>query len=202
VQDATVIPIVLAAGCSRRMGAPKALAPFDGETCVSLVLRACREGGAGPPVVVLGHEAEAVRAALPVGVHACLNPRYAETGPAASLRLGLDHLPAGSAAFLLFPVDFPLVTGADVGSLLARRRESGRRIVLPSHGGRRGHPALFDCSLVPAFLALGPDDPLHRVAREHEAEIDHVSSPHPWVVTDMDTPGDYEHCLALYRSRG
>ena len=197
----TVTPIVLAAGASRRMGAPKALAPFDGETCLSLVLRACAEGGVGEPVVVLGHEAEAIRATLPEGTRAPFNPRFLDSGPAESLRIGLEHLPDEARAFLLFPVDFPLVTGEEVARLVLRWRETGRRIVVPSHDMRRGHPALFDRALEPAFRDLPRDEPLFRVLRDHDDEIEHVTMPDPWVVTDMDTPEAYESCLAAYRSR-
>ena len=56
-----VTPIILAAGRSRRMGRPKPLLDLHGELCIARALRACAEGGAAVPVVVLGHEAEAIR---------------------------------------------------------------------------------------------------------------------------------------------
>lgn len=200
----TVVPIVLAAGASTRMGRPKALLPFDGETCLSLVLRACAEGGTAAPIVVLGHEAETLRAALPEGARPCLNPAFASTGPAASLQAGLRLVPAEAGAALLFPVDFPLVTGRDVAALIGRWRDAqpgGIRIVLPSHQQRRGHPALFDRAVFPALAALAPDAPIHDVVRAHAGSLEHVVVDDPWVLMDLDTPEDYERCLAAYRSR-
>jgi molybdenum cofactor cytidylyltransferase len=200
-----VTPIVLAAGTSSRMGRPKALLPFDGETCLSLVLRACADGGAAAAVVVLGYAAEQLRAVLPEGTLPCLNTAYASTGPAASLQAGLAHVPVDSGAALLFPVDFPLVTGREVAALIDRwraARPGGARIVLPSHGLRRGHPALFDRSLFPALAALRPNGPIHDVVRAHAAAVEHVVVDEPWVRMDVDTPEDYERCLAAYRDRG
>jgi molybdenum cofactor cytidylyltransferase len=199
-----VHPIVLAAGASARMGEPKALLRFDGETCLSLVLRACREGGAARPIVVLGHDAEPIRSALEPDVVACVNAAHRTSGPAGSLRVGLDRLPADAGAILLFPVDFPLVTGREIAALIQRWRAArprGARIVIPSHEMRRGHPALFDREMLPILAALDPDAPLHEVARAHAAAVEHVVMEEPWVLMDMDTPADYRRCLAAYRRR-
>jgi molybdenum cofactor cytidylyltransferase len=198
-----VTPIILAAGRSRRMGRPKALLDFHGESCIARVLRACREGGAARPVVVLGHQAEAVRAALPEDVVTCTNPDYASTGPAASLQAGLAELPPEAEAFLLFPVDFPLVTGPDVKALLAcwSRVRRMRRIVVPSHSMRRGHPALFHRSLAGEFHALGPGEPLHAVLRAHAGDVEHVRTENPGVLENMDTPEDYRRCLQIVGDR-
>ena len=194
-----VIPIILAAGRSRRMGQPKALLNLHGELCIARALRACAEGGAGAPVVVLGHEAETIREALPPQVRSCVNPEFASTGPAASLQRGLELLPGESDAFLLYPVDFPLVTGLEVGALLARWEavRGQRRIVVPSHGMRRGHPVLFHRSLVPEFRELDGNAPLHHVLRAHQDEVEHVIMDQPWVLENMDTPEDYQRCLRI-----
>ena len=60
-----VTPIILAAGCSKRMGRNKALLELGGEAAILRALRACREAGAGSPIVVLGHEREKVADVLP-----------------------------------------------------------------------------------------------------------------------------------------
>ncbi len=198
-----VTPIILAAGRSLRMGRPKALLDLHGELCVARVLRACAEGGAGTPVVVLGHEAEALQAVLPPEVRSCMNFEFASTGPAASLQHGLDALPGDSDAFLLYPVDFPLVTGREVGALLTRWKavRGQRQIVVPSHGMRRGHPALFHRSLVPEFRELDGNAPLHQILRAHQNEVEYVIMEDPWVLENMDTPEDYRRCLRIIEQR-
>ena len=186
------------------MGHTKALIRLGGEMCITRVLRACREGGTAAPIVVLGHDAKAVLGALPDDVTTCTNTEYRTTGPARSLQVGLRHLPDNSEAFLLFPVDFPLVSGQDVAALLEAwdsARDRGVRIVVPSHGMRRGHPALFHRSLADVIDQLGTDEPLHQVVRSNESCLEHVEMDTPWVVTDMDTPDDHRRMEEALRTR-
>ena len=56
--------VVLAAGQGKRMGSPlaKVLHPVGGKPMVRHVVEAARAAGASPIVIVVGHQAEAVRA--------------------------------------------------------------------------------------------------------------------------------------------
>src|SRR5260221_14145702 len=60
----SIAAIVLAAGRSTRMGAHKLLLPLGGRPLVSYAVAAACASRAAPVVVVLGHDAEAVRVAL------------------------------------------------------------------------------------------------------------------------------------------
>ena len=83
-----VAALVLAAGQSRRMGqANKLLALVDGRPMVSHMVDAMLASRAAPVIVVTGHEADRVRAALgDRPVQWCHNPDYAD---------GPQHLAAG-----------------------------------------------------------------------------------------------------------
>ncbi|MCA9320016.1 MAG: NTP transferase domain-containing protein, partial [Planctomycetes bacterium] len=102
-------------------------------------------------------------------------------------------------AFLLHPVDLPLVSLADYEAVLqawiglADRRS---KIVVASHAMRRGHPALFGMAFRDAFLALGDDAPARDVLRAHENHITHVTVKNPWVLRDIDTAQDYRAATA------
>src|SRR5687768_16341291 len=58
--------IILAAGKGKRMNSelPKVVHPVAGKPIVHWVVRACREAGALPIVLVIGHGAESVREAF------------------------------------------------------------------------------------------------------------------------------------------
>jgi len=56
--------ILLAAGSATRMGRNKLLLELDGEPLVRRAARRALEAGLDPLLVVVGHEAAAVRAAL------------------------------------------------------------------------------------------------------------------------------------------
>ena len=61
----TIAAIILAAGESTRMGRPKQLLPWGGTTLVAWQVQQMREAGADDVVVVLGHAADEVHAAVP-----------------------------------------------------------------------------------------------------------------------------------------
>ena len=85
--------ILLAAGESRRMGFPKPLLPYQGTTFLAHLL-AVLEGQVDPLVLVLGAQADRIRAAvrIPDSVAVVINEHYA-AGQLSSLQVGLRALP-------------------------------------------------------------------------------------------------------------
>jgi molybdenum cofactor cytidylyltransferase len=199
-QELGIHAVVLAAGASSRMGRPKALLDFDGQPCVSLVASACQQAGVGV-VLVTGPAGEAVRAACPGEVRQALN-HHPERGMLSSLQAGLAALPPDAAAFLIFPVDYPLAPAAEVRRLMTafRARRPGQRIFVPSFAHRRGHPVLVEAALAPAFLALGEGASARDVIGAHPDQLVHVEAADDRVLLDMDTPDDYRRCLARFRA--
>jgi molybdenum cofactor cytidylyltransferase len=198
-----IVPIILAAGASSRMGRLKALCDFDGRTCIELALDACREATLAPPIVVLGFHAETIRRCVPFGDATVVVNEWAERGQTSSLKAGLGTLPDQAEAFLLYPVDFPLVSAAEVRLLVSawHERAPGARIFIPSHERRRGHPVLFDASLRDAFMRLADDSPARAVVDASPEQVSHVDCETPYVLIDMDTPDDYIRCLGAFQCR-
>ena len=201
--DSRIVPIVLAAGASTRMGRPKALCEFSGRACLELALDACHDARLARPIVVLGYWADEIRARVSLADATVVVNQRRDRGQTSSLKAGLQAVPAGTAAFLLYPVDYPLLTALDIGPLVAARRARRRRehIFAPSHNGRRGHPVLFDLGLCDEFLSLDDETPARSVLEARASEIRYVGSEAPYVLMDMDTPEDYARCLAAYRRR-
>jgi molybdenum cofactor cytidylyltransferase len=78
-----------------------------------------------------------------------------------------------------------------VGAVIAGFEASGAPIVVPVHGGRRGHPVLFAARLVPELLAAPLDQGARAVVHAHAAEVLEVPSPAPGILADIDTPELY-----------
>ena len=192
----SLAPILLAAGASSRMGRPKALLDFDGRTCLELALDAVR--GHAPPIVVLGHNHQEIRTRVPLdSVRVALNPDV-ESGQTASLRAGLALLPPEAAAFFFMPIDFPLVSAADVARLVEAcrsNRDSSKSIFIPSHMMKRGHPVLCRRDLAAEFLALPAGDSAREVINRDATRITYVEYPEAYVLMDMDTPEDFARIL-------
>jgi len=198
-----IVPIILAAGESSRMGRLKALCDFDGRTCLELALDACREALLASPIVVLGFREGIIRQLVPFGDANVVVNESAERGRTSSLKAGLRAIPDRAEAFLLYPIDFPLVSAAEVRLLAAawRTRSASERIFIPSHDRRRGHPVLFDATLRDAFVELADDAPARTVVDTYRDRVAYVACDTPNVLIDMDTPDDYVRCLLAFRAR-
>lgn len=181
--------IVLAAGASRRLGRPKQLLARDGEPLVRRAARLCREAGFDPVLVVLGHaaaEVEAVLHGLPV--QAVANPDWAE-GMAASIRTGVEALPAAAAAALLLPCDQPALDRDLLVRLLQAHRAAPTATLACAYAGGVGVPALFPRGRFPELAALRGD----RGAKGLLGPA--VRIPFPQGGVDLDTPEDLEDWL-------
>jgi nicotine blue oxidoreductase len=137
----SVVGLLLAAGSGERFGGPKALARDDDGTSWLLrsvqALRPCAE-----VVVVLGAEAEAAAALLPMSVVRVRADDWAE-GMAASLRTGLSALDSTAHdAALVSLVDLPDVDAAVVARLAAATTGTGV-LARAAYDGVPGHPVLI-----------------------------------------------------------
>lgn len=127
---AEVGAVVLAAGAASRFGAPKQ------QLLLADVLERVRAAGVETVVVVAGAhaleaDAEIVRCA------------DWERGPGASLRCGLEALPAGAAAAVVVLADGPDLAAAAIDRVVAAWRAKRAPIVAASYGGVRGHPLVL-----------------------------------------------------------
>lgn len=194
----SIAGIVLAAGLSERMGAPKALLDFRGQPFVVRVLEALEALDLKTRVVVLGSDASRIRPVL--AARECLiveNPDVAG-GPIVSLRCALSMLrPVSPAAVLVWPVDLPHVRIATVERLIESWRHSGAPVVVPAFGGRRGHPVMWDASVLEelASSALATHEGARVVLHAHERDLVTIAVDDPAVIDDLNTPQDYERLV-------
>lgn len=184
--------LILAAGESSRMGSPKALLEFRGETFLDRLIR-CFSDYCSPVIVVLGHEPEVIRAGVRAAGSAVfvLNPDYSR-GQFSSLQCGLRAVPEDAAGVLFTPVDHPNIEPATVRQLIA----AGASIAIPQYLGRHGHPVLFTRAHIPEFLALGPDAQARQVLHSHAGEIRYLDVADPGILDDIDDPDAYHRLLA------
>lgn len=181
--------ILLAAGLSSRMGENKLLLEIDGEALVARAARRAVAAGLSPAVVVLGHQAEAVRAAL-AGVDCVpvVHPAY-EQGIVTSLWAGIDALPAETAAAVVLLADMPFVTAGMIAALVARYRESTAPLVISDYEGVNAPPMLYDRSLFDELRAMDDGRCGKQVVRRHRDEAEVLSWPAA-ALADLDTPQD------------
>ncbi len=199
---ADITPIILAAGASTRMGRPKALLEFDGRACLELALASVK--GLGTPVVVLGAAREEIQSRVRLGsVQIAINEDF-EQGQTSSLKAGLACLSPAAAAFLLYPVDFPLVSTEEVARVadaFLACQDPHKALFIPSYSMQRGHPVLCRRELAGEFAALPDDAPARTVINFRPQRISYVEFEQAYILMDMDTPEDYAKCLEAFRAR-
>lgn len=183
--------IVLAAGSSSRMGRPKALLPVEGTTFLGHVLATLRAAGVSPVRVVLGQQAEEIRAAVTLRPDVVVINPTPQAGMLSSVRHGVRALPEEVDGFLLWPVDHPTVLPDTIRRLVAAFRAGGAPIVVPVHAGRRGHPVLFASRIKDELLAAPDAVGARAVVAAHEDAVRAVEVHDPGVVADVDTPEAY-----------
>jgi molybdenum cofactor cytidylyltransferase len=188
--EARVAAVLLAAGESRRMGQPKQLLPWQGQTLVRHMAQMALAADVAHLLVVVGCEADAVTAALgglPVAM--VYNDDY-RSGQASSLRVGINSLGTSYNAALVVLVDQPLLRPALLDSLIATWRTTRAPLVVPRHKGQRGNPVLIGRELWPELTDLSGDTGARALFTRHAGRIAWVEADAS-VVVDMDTPAAY-----------
>jgi CTP:molybdopterin cytidylyltransferase MocA len=176
------------------MGTPKAALSYGGRTFLAQVLATLHAGGVADVVVVTGAAHDAAVRALPhdVAVTLARNPEP-ERGQLSSLKVGLrqaaEALPHASAALVAL-VDHPAVRPTTVAALLRVAASPGAAIVLPVHGGRRGHPVVFARGVWAELLATPDELGARAVLRADPARVREVAVEDPGILLDVDTPED------------
>lgn len=185
------VALILAAGGGTRFGdEPKLLAEVDGTPVLEHVLRSARRAHhVARTVVVLGAHADRIRSEVDLdGVDVVVCDTWSD-GQSASLRCGLDAIPAGHKVLVLLG-DQPLVT-CRVIEWLAEEPAGSRA----SYHGRPGHPTVLGPRLIAKAQALDGDRGLRDLVRWRLVEVGHLASDH-----DVDTAEDLEAIRAEARA--
>jgi len=125
--------IVLGAGKGTRMNSDlaKVLHPVAGRPMLLWVLDALDSVAPAQTVVVVGHQADAVRAVLPPGVTSALQAEQLGTGHATIA--GLTEMDVGpDDDVIVMPGDMPLVSGSTLAGMLEQHRATGAAATLLS----------------------------------------------------------------------
>jgi molybdenum cofactor cytidylyltransferase len=176
--------VILAAGASSRMGQPKALLEYRGETFLNRLIRIfsaqCEQ-----VIVVLGYDAESIRSSVTVPAQVVVNP-HPERGQLSSLQCGLRAVDPCADGVFFTPVDLPAFSQQTVAELA--RSFTEQAALAPRHNGRHGHPVLVAARHVSDLLAAESSarDVMHQLA------VEYIDVDDPGVLKDADDAAAYE----------
>lgn len=184
--------VLLAAGAGSRIGhRPKSLLELGGVPLIRRQLIALSGAGVEEVVVVTGHYAEAIEAAVqdfPVTLARNMDP---DAGQASSVRIGLAALSPRLDAVIVALADQPLVNAQDIGTLIgAYKKRDGAAMLVPRVGGAPGNPVIFESALRDDWLAGDVNAACRRWRDANPARVRWFDSDNQRYCIDIDTEAD------------
>jgi molybdenum cofactor cytidylyltransferase len=190
-----LIGVLLAAGRSTRMGRPKQLLPWppeDGDrplvaAAFDAIAPACCE-----MVVVVGHEADGVLAALSERMFQAVRVDP-DAEMLSSVKAGLAAARAmhPTANILLHPADHPEVNRETIELLNRTSAEQAGRAAMPEFAGQGGHPVVIPAAMIASILDFADAGGLRQFWLDHADRCIRLSVDDRGVVLDLDVPSDY-----------
>lgn len=182
-----------------RMGRPKALLEIEGQTFLSLVTDALRDGGCDRVIVVVPEDTPLQEAAEAAGAQVITNPDPGE-GPITSLRLAIRESGPDTQGVIYHPVDHPLVLSSSVAAVVQAAKPRPL-LVVPMLGDQRGHPTYFDAQLFAEFLDPHLEGGARTVVHRHLDDAVLLSLDDEGIRADIDTPALYAEVVESHTDR-
>lgn len=187
--------IILAAGESSRLGSPKQLLEFNGQSllrhaCETAIASLCR-----PVIVVLGAQSSRLREEIQnLPVNTIENAAWSE-GVGTSIKVGLAALTGSEnnsstlQGVVIMLCDQPLLSSEHIDQLVRTHQLTGKAIVASRYGNTLGVPAFFSAAFFGELLSLPNEVGAKRLFNQYPTNV--ASVPFEGGAVDIDTLEDY-----------
>ncbi len=210
----TQVPLILlAAGESRRMGTPKQLLSYQGNSLIRHAVTEVVKSNCDRIIVVLGANSDATprrRKAqgnahqdsdrilteisdLPICV--TYNTQW-QQGMSTSIATGIKALlqmKVNFEAIIVALADQPFITAQVYNRLMERYCQNQLKAVASNYSDTLGVPALFDVTLIPELLKMKQKGGAKQLLNQYSDRAFNLDLPEAAV--DIDTPADYQKLL-------
>jgi molybdenum cofactor cytidylyltransferase len=178
------------------MGKPKQLLMVEGLCMLDHAIQAALEAGIAAPIVVLGaHAKEIERYSTLLNNCTIIYNHEHHLGQSTSLQSGVRAALPQSTAYLFLLADQPLVDSTLLTLLIHTFTTTKADIVYPEYGGQRGNPVIISAGLRKRLLAASGDTGARFLFSDDSLKIVSVPVPTKAVITDIDTPEEYQKLL-------
>ncbi|MCK5832431.1 nucleotidyltransferase family protein [bacterium] len=186
----SVDSVILAAGYSSRMGAFKPGLDLGGKPVIIRTIESV--ASLADRIILVGgynfKELTQLVCDIPK-VELICNTKF-EMGMFTSVKIGIAEVSA--ERFFLLPGDIPSVKSSTMLNML----EHKDKIIIPKYHGRKGHPVLFDSSLISDILAESDESNLRVFI--HKKSPFFIEVEDGGILIDIDSPLDYEKLRRNY----
>jgi len=202
-QDSPEIAIILlAAGASTRMGQPKQLLAWQGETLIRRMVKMALATEC-PTIVVLGANATFIHPEISDFDIKIVENEDWEKGMSTTMRVGLQALLKAQPdvqAVLFLLTDQPFVTTDYLEQLIeyfgkteTRNKQPATSIIASAYAGQLGVPALFGRAWFDELMQIEGDRGARALLMQHQEEV--LAVPFPAGKFDLDTPEDFDNLI-------
>ncbi|MCJ8280447.1 MAG: nucleotidyltransferase family protein, partial [Rivularia sp. ALOHA_DT_140] len=178
--------IILAAGKANRMGQPKQLLTYQGNSLISHAVKIALKSTCKPILVVLGAYAEQIKPEIDkLPVQIIENPDW-ETGMSSSIRAGIAAINQSNSnldAVIIALADQPLISEAVFNQLIKEYRDTKHKIIAAGYDDIVGVPALFDKNLFSELMDIEGDRGAKALMRKYRDEV--LTIPIPEAAIDI-----------------
>lgn len=186
-----VAAIVLAAGEAKRMGSPKALLPWQGQTLLRHCALTALASRCDEVLVALGSNASELKTELADLEVRSFEHSAWQTGMGSTLAAATQQLDVDLDGIVVLLCDQPFVSSDLIDTLI--QSASGREMAACAYRDTLGPPAYFSRSQFPCLRDLSGDRGAKALLLEHRESI--ATVPFPEGRFDIDEPDDYDRAL-------
>lgn len=203
-----VTAILLAAGCSSRLGIPKQMLLYKGKLLIRRVAENLVHSKADRVIVVLGHKAAEIAQVLNGLPLTLVLNEYYHAGQSSSVKAGLSvylarqsskadvlaNLQTGHHGVMFALGDQPLIKTETFSLLIEQFNENGG-IVVPDYLGQRGNPVIIEQKYLPELDSITGDTGARHLFDKYAKDVHRVNVDDEGVVLDIDTWNDYQKLI-------
>lgn len=200
ISDHQTAIIILAGGSSSRLGKPKQLVKFQGESLIKQAVKTALQTACNPIIVVTGflHE-ELLDEVENLPVQISHNPDWKE-GMGSSIRAGITALKQlenqnSVDAVLFLLCDQPLIPSEHLNVLITQFYQHKRSIVATGYADTQGVPAIFDKSFFSVLENLPGNRGAQSLFKQYQDQL--IVVPFEGAAIDVDTEEDYAKLIKL-----
>ncbi|WP_209123759.1 NTP transferase domain-containing protein [Alkalihalobacillus sp. BA299] len=201
-----ICAVILAAGCSTRMGSPKQLVSIDDKYMLEHVIERVAWHPFEKIRVVIGHHAKTIQQSIQLTdprIEWTVNQEY-KKGQSTSFQLAFVNLPSSISSVMIFLGDQPFIKNNTISYIMKvgsnhRQRKSSPVVIRPTYKNQVGHPVFFKHYEKLDLSSVIGDSGGQKLMKSIKEKI-YLPVSDAFITFDVDTPADYGRALSIVAS--
>ncbi len=178
------------------MGTPKQLLPYKNSTIISHVIQQAINSDLSGIIVVINSKVQDLdKEVTNHNINKFVSNEDAHLGLGLSIKKGLEALPTNVDAVMFLLGDQPEMSSLEINKLINSYHCKENRVIFQStYYKTKGHPVLFEWSMIPYLLQLEGDIGAKKIIERFIEKVEFVEmDKNP--IPDIDTISDYKKLI-------